>query len=482
MKALYLYSIIIFLSTFISSRKNKKPHTQVSISGTKRKSKKRALISDVQGIPDDFQLTDEFSNAFELMENSHQHLFVTGNAGTGKSTLLQYFKKNTRKNYIVVAPTGIAAINVGGSTIHSFFRFPTHVLTSDDVSVIRDKEALFASLETIVIDEVSMVRADIMDAIDYSLRMNREKPNDPFGGVQMILIGDLHQLPPIVEPELHEYFRDNFQSPFFFSANVFKQVPLKKIELKRIFRQTDSDFIGLLNNIRNKKISHEDFDRLNAQFDSTAAGDDDDLAITLTGTNALASAINQSRLDSIRKREYYYDAEVTGTFDEKSFPTDKHFRLKPGAQIMMVKNDPNKQWVNGSLGIVKKLSENSIKVFFGDHSCDIEPTIWEKIEYAYNPEERNIESIVVGSFRQYPIKLAWAITIHKSQGKTFDKVIIDLGHGAFAHGQAYVALSRCRTLSGIRLRKPIRYSDVMLDDRVVDFQSSSSVEGDESSA
>lgn len=403
------------------------------------------------------------------MENTRQHLFITGNAGTGKSTLLQYFKENTKKQVVVIAPTGIAAINVGGTTIHSFFRFPTRLVTPSDVKAIRTKRKLFASLETVVIDEVSMVRADIMDAIDLSLRVNRDRPDEAFGGVQMILIGDLYQLPPVIEPELNNYFAANFHTPFFFSAEVLTGVPLTRIELQKIFRQGDPEFIHLLNKVRNNRITPADLRQINRLHTPGLTSAKDDLAITLTSTNAIASRINQTHLDSLPSRDFYFDAAVTGEFDENSFPTDRRLRLRQGAQIMMVKNDPNKEWVNGSLGVIQKLSRDSIEVSFGDHSCTVGPTTWEKIDYAHSPSDGKVEAVAKGSFCQYPIKLAWAITIHKSQGKTFDRVIIDLGNGAFTHGQAYVALSRCTTLQGIRLRTPIRLSDIILDDRVTEF-------------
>ncbi len=446
----------------------KRNKTGATRTGRLRKSRKRIFASSVPAIPPDFEYTDEFAGAFDEMEYSRHHLFITGNAGTGKSTLLQFFKENTKKNYVVVAPTGIAAINVGGSTIHSFFRFPTHFLTAEDVEPLPDKRFLFETLETVVVDEVSMVRADIMDAIDRSLRLNRGEPDEPFGGVQMILIGDLHQLPPVVETELQEYFHTRYETPFFFSSEACARVSLKKIELQRVFRQTDTEFIGLLNKIRNNSLTAEDLRFLNERYDPVGF-EEDDMIITLTATNALASQINQSRLESLRGKEYAFDAEIVGTFDEKSFPTERRLKLKKGAQIMMLKNDPNKQYVNGSLGIIKKVSEDSIRVSFGDHICDIEPTVWEKNDYEYIPDGHGIAPVVVGGFQQYPIKLAWAITVHKSQGKTFESVAIDLGRGAFAHGQTYVALSRCRTLHGIHLRKPIRFSDVKFDERVIDF-------------
>jgi len=433
------------------------------------KPKKELLTSYAPGIPSDFELTQEFSTAFELMEHTLKHLYITGNAGTGKSTLLHYFKKQTRKEVVILAPTGIAAVNIGGATIHSFFRFPTRFITLDDIKKIRGKTDLFAALETLVIDEASMVRADMMDAIDASLRVNRNRPYEPFGGVQLVLIGDLFQLPPVIEQDLEEYFADNYMTPYFFSAKVFSEVRLQKIELQRVFRQSDPEFIRLLNKVRNNELERSDLEIINQRYQPSLRLSSRDLAITLTSTNARASAINLQRLSELRTAEYMFDAVIDGDFDDKSHPTDKKLRLREGAQIMMVKNDPNKRWVNGSLGIVHQLSHDVIKISFGTAVHTIEPTSWEKSIYDYDRVHRSLESVVIGSFRQYPIKLAWAITIHKSQGKTFDNVIIDLGYGAFAHGQSYVALSRCTSYGGLHLKAPLKYSDIILDPRIQEF-------------
>jgi len=420
-------------------------------------------------IPDDFELTPDFAHAFDVMERSARPVYVTGDAGTGKSTLLQYFKEKTEKTFVVLAPTGVAAINVGGATIHSFFRFPPRLVTAEAVRRVRGKEALFAALETVVIDEVSMVRADVMDAIDHSLRLNRKRPHEPFGGVQVILIGDLYQLPPIVDRELQDYFIDTYKSPYFFDARVFASAPFEVIELTKVFRQRDPGFVELLNKVRNNRVRPADLQRLNQRCGPPPPSGTGALAITLTSTNSLASKINLERLDALRTKASLFDAEVTGNFDEQSCPTDRQLTLKPGAQVMMVKNDPNKRWVNGSLGVVHTLSDDEITVSFGDAVCSVEPSAWDKIEYEYDKTDGRIEPKVTGSFRQYPIKLAWAITVHKSQGKTFDRVIIDLGRGAFAHGQTYVALSRCRSLEGIRLKSPIKGSDIILDGTVSQF-------------
>jgi ATP-dependent DNA helicase PIF1 len=436
-----------------------------------RKSKKQLPAASAAGLPSDFELTNEFSDAFDRIEQSGHHFYITGNAGTGKSTLLHYFKENTKKKTVVLAPTGIAAINIGGSTLHSFFHFPLHLITKPDIRKVRDKGKLFAALETLVIDEVSMVRADMMDAVDQSLRLNRNRPHEPFGGVQVVLIGDLFQLPPIVDEELAEYYSDFYETPFFFSAQVFNEVRIQKIELQKVFRQSDPDFIGLLNKVRNNTVQPSDLERINERYRPLLEPGRHDLTITLTSTNALASAINLQRLSALQTREHVFESIIDGDFDERSYPTESKLKLKKGAQVMMVKNDPNKRWVNGTLGVIHHITDEKIEVSFGGEVHAIEPSVWEKLEYVYDRENGSIEPIVNGAFRQYPIKLAWAMTIHKSQGKTFDNVIIDLGRGAFAHGQAYVALSRCRSYAGLHLKTQLRYSDIILDQRVRSFHS-----------
>ena len=440
------------------------------VSGEEKvKARKKIASQHAVVIPDDFEITPEVEHAFSLMEHTSRHVYITGKAGTGKSTLLQYFKENTRREIVVLAPTGVAAIHVGGSTIHSFFRFPPRLITQKEVRRVRGKAKLFSALDTIVIDEVSMVRADVMDAIDHSLRLNRYRPNEAFGGVQVICIGDLYQLSPIVEAELQDYLSDTYESPYFFDAKVFKENKFEVIELGKVFRQKDSGFIELLNKVRNNDLDESDLLDLNQRCDPSLGFEKGELAITLTSTNRRASTINLEHLDALRSKDYAFDAVVTGNYDAQSYPTDERLKLKAGAQVMMVRNDPTKRWVNGSLGVVQKLSKDSITVSLGDSLCTVEPLEWEKIAYEYNKEDSRIEPKVTGSFKQYPIKLAWAITVHKSQGKTFDNVIIDLGNGAFAHGQTYVALSRCRSFEGIRLKNPIRYSDIILDKTVSQF-------------
>jgi len=420
------------------------------------------------GLPEGFDLNEEFQSAFNLMENSNDCIFITGKAGTGKSTLLQYFRQKTRKKVAVLAFTGVAAVNVNGQTVHSFFGFPPRFIQIENIRRRRNRE-LLKEIDTIIIDEVSMVRADLMDGIDYALRINRDKMNVPFGGVQVLFFGDLFQLSPIVDPEMRDVFDQRYRSPFFFSADIFTNFKLKYIELNKIYRQKDEKFISLLDRIRNKECTKESLSFLNERIKDKTS-DDPCCCITLTTSNPGANEINRIRLDKIPAKEYQYQASIVDEFDESSYPTERCLRLKKGAQIMLIKNDPDKRWVNGTLGEVSDLSNNCIKASIDNKVYEIPKAKWEKIKYTYNEKEKKIEEEVMGSFEQYPIKLAWAITIHKSQGQTFDTVIIDLENGAFTHGQVYVALSRCKSLEGITLKRPVIYSDIIFDERIYEFR------------
>lgn len=417
---------------------------------------------------DEIELTAEFRHALDLMNKTNKCLFITGKAGTGKSTLLRYFRAKTEKNVAVVAPTGVAAINVEGQTIHSFFKLPLRFIQKEDIRRLTRNRRVIECLDTLIIDEASMVRADILDGIDHSLRLNRGKQDVPFGGVQIVLFGDLFQLPPIVDRDMAEIFERKYSSPYFFSANVIQNLELECLELTKIYRQNEAEFIGLLNKIRNKQYEESDLNKLNERVVVIAEGGEED-EIVLSTTNQRAAEINQGRLNALRSRPFQYAAEVSGNFDEKLYPNDSSLILKKGAQVMLIKNDPNKRWVNGTLGHVETLSEHSITVSIDGKSHDVQKSVWERIEYVFNEETERIESKVVGTFEQYPLKLAWAITIHKSQGKTFDKVIVELGDGAFAHGQVYVALSRCSQFSGLKLRRPIRPRDILFDERILEF-------------
>jgi ATP-dependent exoDNAse (exonuclease V) alpha subunit len=426
----------------------------------------QTIIRD--SLPTHLDINDEFKSAFDFMEYTRGCFFITGKAGTGKSTLLKYFKANTGKKIIVLAPTGVAAINVGGQTIHSFFRLPPKIIQKDAIKRLRDR-SLIENLDMVIIDEVSMVRSDIMDGIDYALRLNRGKMKTPFGGVQMVFFGDLFQLSPVVENEAKELLEERYSSPYFFSAKVFDDCNIKSIELSTIYRQKDSSFMELLNRVRNKEHTQEDLDTLNKSVQKDIGVSRKDSTVILTTTNSLANAINQDRLSQLPGKEIIYEAMATGKFEESAYPTVASLKLKKGAQVILIKNDPDKQWVNGTLAKVVALSKDSIVVDINGRTCDVPVVKWQKIEYSYNEEEDKIEDEVVGDFAQYPIKLAWAITIHKSQGQTFDKVIIDLGHGAFTHGQLYVALSRCTCLDGIRLKRPVTHSDIIFDQRIYEF-------------
>jgi ATP-dependent exoDNAse (exonuclease V) alpha subunit len=427
----------------------------------------QTIIADQ--MPADLDVNDEFKSAFNLMENTKECFFIAGKAGTGKSTLLKYFKANTGKKIIVLAPTGVAAINIGGQTIHSFFRLPPKIIQKDIIKRLRDR-SLVENLDMVIIDEVSMVRADLMDGIDYALRLNRGKMKVPFGGVQMVFFGDLFQLSPVVENEAKELLEGLYATPYFFSAKVFNDCNLRSIELSTIYRQKDSSFMELLNRVRNKEYTEEDLETLNERVQKNSAVSKEDSTVILTTTNSLANAINKERLARLPGREITYEAMTNGKFEESAYPTDTALKLKKGAQVIMIRNDPDKKWVNGTLAKVIALSADSIVVDINGRACDVPVVKWQKIEYNYNEDEDKIEDEVVGDFAQYPINLAWAITIHKSQGQTFDKVIIDLGNGAFTHGQLYVALSRCTRLGGITLKRPVTQRDIIFDQRIYDIK------------
>lgn len=418
------------------------------------------------------ELNADFQYALNLLEKTSGNLFVTGRAGTGKSTLLQLFRNTTRKKTVVLAPTGVAALNVHGQTIHSFFGFPPRPITKADIKK-RRKRGLYKKLEVLVIDEISMVRADLLDNIDYFLRINRDNPA-PFGGVQMVLFGDLFQLPPVVSTDVERsLFEHYYSSPYFFSAKVFQTgFAMDFLELRRVYRQEARHFIRLLDAVRLNQVDYEDLEDLNERYDPDFA--QQDYYITLSARNEKVNQINRLQLQKLPTMEYGFLASVSGNFNPKLFPTELDLKLKLGAQVMFVKNDPERQYVNGTIGKVVGLKEDQIEVLVEEgaqaQNIKVEKAEWEILKYKPDDGRKpEIETEVIGTFKQYPLRLAWAITIHKSQGKTFDKVIIDLGKGAFEHGQTYVALSRCRTLEGIILKKRIQPKDIMVDDRIVDF-------------
>jgi hypothetical protein len=421
------------------------------------------------------EINQEFKQALELMENSGKSVFITGRAGTGKSTLLTHFYRTTRKNVVILAPTGVAALNVKGQTIHSFFKFRPN-MTPERVRKLRSGDEgknIYKKLDALIIDEISMVRADLLDCVDMFLRLNGPLENKPFGGVQMIFIGDLYQLSPVVRSADQEIFRTLYKTPYFYGAHVFQTFEMEFVELQKVYRQHDEKFIDLLNSVRNNTITEKGLallrQRYNPQFEQTPG----EFYVYLTTTNAAAEAINDAQLAKLDSPPLIFTGELEGEFGKENLPTAIDLKIKPGAQIMMLNNDAEGRWVNGSIGEVKGLIRNQkgedviIADLNDDTTVEIEPFCWEI--YRSFVDEGQLASEVIGTFTQYPLMLAWAVTIHKSQGKTFDNVIIDIGRGAFAHGQTYVALSRCTSLEGIVLIKPLQKKDIWTDFKVVEF-------------
>lgn len=425
-------------------------------------------------------MNPQFKKAVRLMEKTNQSLFITGKAGTGKSTLLDYFCKKTKKKPVVLAPTGVAALNVRGQTIHNFFNFYIDVT----VEKIRNKNTkprnpkLYKKLKIIIIDEVSMLRADLLDCIDAFLRVYGPDATQVFGGVQMIFVGDLYQLPPVVGKEERKVFRTLYATPHFFSALVMESVSLEMVELETVYRQKDGQFVDLLNKIRNNSIEPKDIEELNQRYlPDTENQQEEAFTINLTTTNAKADEVNESNLNALDGKLYTSEALIRGDFGKEYYPTAINLQFKAGSQIMLLNNDHKKRWVNGSVGIIEavELDEDGeeylcVQLHDSDKLVYISPFIWEV--YKFSVEKGMIISKPAGSFTQYPFRLAWAVTIHKSQGKTFDSVVIDIGRGTFVSGQTYVALSRCTSFEGIRLKAPIKKQHIRADWRIHKFLTS----------
>ena len=428
----------------------------------------------------------EFQSALDLINQTDENVFITGRAGTGKSTLLNHFRKTTPKKIVVLAPTGVAAVNVSGQTIHSFFGFKPDITVSKAGKMKMSGDAdIYKKLQTLVIDEISMVRADLFDCVDIFLRRFGPRAYEPFGGVQMVLIGDLYQLPPVVPSTEKDIFYASYKSPYFFSAGVINPraqlfetgTPFKfrLIELQKIYRQSDRDFVNILNAIRDNTATSDHIAVLNKRLDQKHESDPHDLVVYLMTTNAMASTMNEAMLDKLNAKEFDFAAEVNGKFERNSYPTDERLRVKVGAQVMMQNNDSGGRWINGTMGKIEKVIGNAKEGYVvyikltNDETVEVGPHRWDMYNFFYDGKTKSIESETVGSFTQFPFRLAWAVTIHKAQGKTFDKMVLDIGSGTFAPGQLYVALSRVRTLGGLILKRPILPRHVWTDQSVMEF-------------
>jgi uncharacterized protein YpbB len=426
-----------------------------------------------------------FNLASDLVKNTNISLFLTGKAGTGKTTFLKHIQNTSIKKMVVVAPTGVAAINAGGVTIHSFFQLPFLPFVKDanhgfgqiecvnrythfkNVKFNKEKIELLNELDLLIIDEVSMLRADMLDCIDETLKYYRRN-QIPFGGVQLLFIGDMFQLPPVTSDNEWSLLSKYYKSPFFFSSEAYQQLNPAHIELSKIYRQKEEKFINLLNNIRHNNMDEYDFELLQERFDPDAARYQDGL-ITLTTHNRTADSINQQKLAELEQESIVFEGEINGDFNEKSLPAEKSLELKEGAQVMFIKNDIEKRYFNGKLAKIKSIAKDEIIVEFeSGNQLKIEKEVWKNIRYNLNRDENVIEEEEIGSFKQFPIRLAWAITIHKSQGLTFDRLAIDAG-ASFAAGQVYVALSRCRTFDGLTLLSRIYQNSILSDERIVNF-------------
>ena len=435
----------------------------------------------------DFQLdtnNKEFQDALQLITHTRQSVFLTGKAGTGKSTFLKYICNHTKKKYVVLAPTGIAAINAGGVTLHSFFKLPFRPMLPDDPDLSlshgrifeffkypKEKRKIIAEVDLIIIDEISMVRADFIDCVDRILRVYSGNMRLPFGGKQLLFVGDVFQLEPVVPSDQKEILSLFYASPFFFSARVFKDINLVPIELQKVYRQTDSVFINILDRIRNNAARKQELDTLNGRYFPSFEPQNEDMYITLATRRDQVDFINEKKLAELPGEEYVSVGKIEGDFPESSLPTQLNLSIKEQAQVIFIDNDYERRWVNGTIGMVSGIDENGNVYVLLESGVEhlVEPTSWRNYKYKYNEKEKRIEEEIVGTFEQLPIRLAWAITVHKSQGLTFSRVVVDLTGGVFAGGQTYVALSRCTSLEGLVLKSKISSRDIFIRKEIVEF-------------
>ena len=414
------------------------------------------------------ELSPEQAAVFAAIETTQEHIFVTGRAGTGKSTLLNHLSSETSKQVVICAPTGVAALNVGGQTIHSLFRLPIGVIADHEIEQGADVRKVLNTIDTLVIDEVSMVNADLLDAVDRSLRMARTRRHEAFGGVQLVLFGDPYQLAPVPgDADERAYFADHYESMWFFDAKVWNETDLTIYELATVHRQHEAEFRYMLNAVRHGQVTKEIADRLNATGARTPPSSE---IITLATTNATVNRINALNLAKLPGKAKTARADVTGDFGGRAFPADDELDLKVGAQVMFLRNDADQRWVNGSVGIVTKIAQTVFVEVDGDEH-EVHPSTWEKYKYSYSAATKELKKDIVAEFTQFPLRLAWGVTIHKSQGKTYERAVVDLGQRSFAPGQTYVALSRISSLDGLYLSRDLRPSDILVDENVTRFMS-----------